>query len=260
MFAAPTLDKASPIPLYLQLAGRLEALIAEGAYPVGARLPGEEELARQYDLNRNTVRHALTLLVRNRLVRTERGVGSFVRRSRLLAPIHRLERITSFVDDFSLSDARAEDRLLAREKVHATHDLAEKLGVPRGALLVRIDRLRLADGIPYVFERQYYDHAAFGRLLEIDIQGSLYQLLVREFSADLHHSTQTLRAVRPPREVAGKLRISTDVPCMFLESLTSNGAGRCLEVLQAYYRGDRYTFRVDSGRYSAANPTHRRSP
>jgi DNA-binding GntR family transcriptional regulator len=90
MFAAPTLDKASPIPLYLQLAGRLEALIAEGAFPVGARLPGEEELARQYDLNRNTVRHALTLLVRTGLVRTERGVGSFVRRSRPLAPIHRL--------------------------------------------------------------------------------------------------------------------------------------------------------------------------
>ncbi len=259
MFAAPTLDKASPIPLYLQLAGRLEGLIAQGAYPVGARLPGEEELARQYDLNRNTVRHALTLLVRNGLVRTERGVGSFVRRTRLLAPIHRLERITSFVDDFSLSDVQVEDRLLAREKVHATHDLAEKLGVHHGSPLVRIDRLRLADGIPYVFERQYYDHAAFGRLLEIDIRGSLYQLLVREFSADLHHSMQTLRAVRPPRDVAGKLRISTDVPCMFLESRTANAADRCLEVLQAYYRGDRYAFRVDSGRYTAASPTHRRS-
>jgi GntR family transcriptional regulator len=192
MFAAPTLDKASPIPLYLQLAGRLEALIAEGAFPVGARLPGEEELARQYDLNRNTVRHALTLLVRTGLVRTERGVGSFVRRSRPLAPIHRLDRITSFVDDFSLGNVQAEARLLARDKVHATQDLADKLGVARGAPLVRIDRLRLADGIPYVFERQYYDHAAFGRLLEIELDGSLYQLLVREFAADLHHSVQTL--------------------------------------------------------------------
>jgi len=250
MFATPTLDKSSPIPLYLQLAGRLETLIAEGAHPVGTKLPGEEELARQYDLNRNTVRHALSLLVRNGLVRTERGVGTFVRRSRLLAPIHRLDRITSFVDDFSLGEVRAEDALLAREKVRATHDLGDKLGVPRGADLVRIDRLRLADGIPYVLERQYYDHARFGRLLEIDIQGSLYQLLTREFAVDLHRSQQTLRAVRPPRPVAHKLQISTDVPCMFLESLTSDPHGRCLEVLQAYYRGDRYAFRVESGRYA----------
>ena len=250
MFATPTLDKSSPIPLYLQLAGRLETLIAEGAHPVGTKLPGEEELARQYDLNRNTVRHALSLLVRNGLVRTERGVGTFVRRSRLLAPIHRLDRITSFVDDFSLGEVEAEDALLAREKVRATHDLGDKLGVPRGADLVRIDRLRLADGIPYVLERQYYDHARFGRLLEIDIQGSLYRLLTREFAVDLHRSVQTLRAVRPPRHVAHKLEISTDVPCMFLESLTSDRHGRCLEVLQAYYRGDRYTFRVESGRYA----------
>ncbi|MBM2843861.1 MAG: hypothetical protein HW404_1698, partial [Anaerolineales bacterium] len=35
--------------------------------------------------------------------------------------------------------------------------------------------------------------------------------------------------------------------------------GRCLEVLQAYYRGDRYTFRVESGRY-ADEPTLGRTP
>jgi GntR family transcriptional regulator len=259
MFATPTLDKASPIPLYVQLAGRLETLVAEGAYPVGSRLPGEEELARQYDLNRNTVRHALALLARNGLVQTERGVGTFVRRSRLLAPIHRLDRITSFVDDFSLGEVRAEDALLARERVRATRDLAEKLGVPHGADLVRLDRLRLADGVPYVLERQYYDHARFGRLLEIDIQGSLYQLLTREFDVQLDRSVQTLRAVRPSRQVAHRLQIATDVPCMFLESLTSDPHGRCLEVLQAYYRGDRYIFRVETARY-AEKPTHGRNP
>lgn len=250
MFSAPTLDKASPIPLYVQLAGRLESLIAEGAYPVGARLPGEEELAQHYAVNRNTVRHALTLLLQNGLVRTERGVGSFVERSRLLAPIHRLDRITSFVDDFSLSDVRTEDVLLARDQVRSTPELSDKLGIAPGADLVRIDRLRLADGVPYVFERQYYDHARFGRLLQIDIHGSLYQLLTREFAADLHHSLQTLRAVLPPRDVAGRLGVSTETPCMFLESLTHDSDGRCLEVLQAHYRGDRYTFRVESGQYA----------
>lgn len=257
MFAATALDKSSPIPLYFQLAGRLEALIAEGVYPVGSKLPPEEELARQYGLNRNTVRHALSLLARSRLVRTERGVGSFVRRSRLLAPIHRLDRITSFVDDFSLGQVETQDRLLARARVRATQDLAEKLGVARGADLVRLDRLRMADGEPYVLERQYYDAARFGRLLEIDVRGSLYQLLVREFGVDLHHSVQTLRAVLPPRDVAAKLHVTPQVPCLFLESLTSDADDRCLEVLQAYYRGDRYTFRVESGRYAA---TPRRSP
>jgi GntR family transcriptional regulator len=214
-------------------------------------------LARQYSLNRNTVRHALAFLAQSGLVRTERGVGTFVERARLLAPIHRLDRITSFVDDFNLGEVRVEDVLLERRKTTAAADLSRKLGLAPGARLVRIDRLRLADGVPYVFERQFYDRARFGRLLEIDILGSLYQLLVREFGVELHHSVQTLRAVLPPPEVADHLGISTEGPCMFLESLTYEPDGRCLEVLQAHYRGDRYTFRVESGQYTA---TPRRIP
>ncbi|HET7012132.1 MAG TPA: GntR family transcriptional regulator [Anaerolineales bacterium] len=249
MFATTVLDKSSPVPLYAQLAGRLERLISEGTYPVGSKLPPEESLARQYELNRNTVRHALALLVHRGVVRTEKGVGTFVRRTRVLAPVHRLDRMTSFVDDFDLDRAEVEDAILAKGRFRATADLASKLNVEPASLLVRIERLRLADHTPFVFERQYYDHGLFGRLLDIDIQGSMYQLLIREFQADLHHSVQTLRAVRAPRHIARRLRLRADTPCMFLESIAYTAHHRPLELLQAYYRGDRYTFRVESGRY-----------
>lgn len=249
MFAAAALDKASPVPLYAQLAGRLEGLIAQGVYPVGSKLPSEEALARQYELNRNTVRHALSLLVQRGVVRTEKGVGSFVRRARVLAPVHRLDRMTSFVDDFDLENAEVQDQILSKGRVRASAGLASKLGLSTGALLVRVERLRLAEDTPFVLERQYYDHDAFGRLLGMDIQGSMYQLLIREFGADLHHSVQTLRAVRAPRSVARRLRLRADTPCMFLESIAYTAQDRPLEVLQAFYRGDRYTFRVESGRY-----------
>jgi DNA-binding GntR family transcriptional regulator len=36
---------------------------------------------------------------------------------------------------------------------------------------------------------------------------------------------------------------------MFLESLAYTAQDQPLEVLRSYYRGDRYTFRVESGRY-----------
>ena len=249
-----SIDKGSPIPLYLQLARRLEGLIAEGALPVGSRLPGEEDLARQYRLNRHTVRHALSMLVQRGVVRTEKGVGSFVRRARILSPVHRLDRMTSFVDDFELETAVVEDAILAKDRIRATADLAASLDLPAGSPLVRIERLRLADSTPFVLERQYYDFETFGRLLELDIQGSMYQLLIREFQADLDHSMQTLRAVRAPRDVARRLRLRADTPCMFLESIAYTAQERPLEVLNSYYRGDRYTFRVESGRYRQEAP------
>ena len=151
---ASALDKDSPIPLYLQLARRLEGLIAEGALPVGSRLPGEDALARQFRLNRNTVRHALSLLVQYGVVRKERGVGSFVRRGRALTPVHSLDRMTSFIDDFELGNVDVEDTILAQDRLPAPSDLAAKLGLRPGAHLGRIERLRVGDRMPLVLGRQ----------------------------------------------------------------------------------------------------------
>jgi GntR family transcriptional regulator len=245
----PGVDRSSPIPLYLQLADWLEGIIARGDLAVGSRLPSEVTLAEEFELNRNTVRQAIGLLVNKGLVQKYRGVGTFVVRKDTLFPVHQLGRMTSFVDDFEFTAVGIENIILGRNKVRSTREIAAKLMVEPGAPVVRIERLRLADKTPFVLERGFYPQERFGRLLEMDLRGSIYQLLVEQFAADLHHSVQTLRAVRPTREIAQKLGISRTIPCVFLESLALTSDGVCIEVLQSHYRGDRYLFQVESGQY-----------
>jgi hypothetical protein len=52
-------------PIYQQIAGRLRAAIADGTYPVGARLPTELELCEQFGISRFTARGAVRLLARS---------------------------------------------------------------------------------------------------------------------------------------------------------------------------------------------------
>ncbi|HKZ54259.1 MAG TPA: GntR family transcriptional regulator [Anaerolineales bacterium] len=243
------IDRSSPIPLYVQLASWLEKEIADSRFDIGARLPAEMELATLAGLNRNTVRHALASLAEKGLLATEKGRGTFVRRKQVLHPIRQLGRLTSFVDDFDLSDVLIEDVTLSKEKARAKPDLAKKLMISAGEPVVRIERLRIADKTPFVLERQYYTYRDFGRLLDIELKGSMYRLLTAQFRADLHHSAQTVRAVRPLRDVAQKLGIRQDVPCLFLESLAYTEKNTCIEVLESYYRGDRYAFKVETGQY-----------
>jgi GntR family transcriptional regulator len=245
----PVIDRSSPIPLYVQLANWIEGRISTDQFPLGSKLPPEGELASSFQLNRNTVRHALSSLVQRGLVAKEKGVGTFVRRSQALSPVHRLDRMTSFLDDFKLGEVLIEDSILSKERLPASPDLAEKLGLESGEDLVKIERLRIADRAPLLFESQFYAHRQFGRLLDMEIRGSMYQILTSRFNVDLHHSVQTLRAVRPPAAIARRLEISRDVPCMYIESLAYNAQDNCLEVLQSYYRGDRYLFRVETGEY-----------
>ncbi len=243
------LDRASPVPLYLQLANRLEEQIQRGEVGVGARLPPEAALAAETGLNRNTVRQAISLLVRKGLIEKQKGVGSFVRRGEALQAVHELGRMTSFIDDFDVAGIQTDDVVLAQRQERATPALAAQLGLAPADPVVMLERLRIADRTPFVLEQEYFPYHQFSGLLEIEIRSPLYRLLVERFGADLHHSVQTLRAIRPSRATAEKLGIPPSIPCILLESLAFTSAGRCIEVLRSTYRGDRYRFRVEAGQY-----------
>jgi GntR family transcriptional repressor for pyruvate dehydrogenase complex len=72
------LGPVRPSPLVEQAAERLRARIAEGGWPVGARLPGETTLAKELGVGRSTVREALRVLAGAGMVRARQGAGVFV--------------------------------------------------------------------------------------------------------------------------------------------------------------------------------------
>ncbi len=73
-----TLDAASSIPIYRQLADSVTRLITEGIIQSGDKLPPTRELAGQLGLNRTTVAAAYSSLEEAGLIRGHVGRGSFV--------------------------------------------------------------------------------------------------------------------------------------------------------------------------------------
>jgi GntR family transcriptional regulator len=243
------IDKTNPLPLYVQVADWLESMIKGERYQIDTKLPSEGELAQKFQLNRNTIRQAISLLVQKGFVEKQKGVGTFVKRKASPLPIHKLSRMVSFVDDFNLDNVELEDRIILKKKIMAGEGLAKKLNLKPKDYVVQIERVRIADKTPLIFERQFYSFRDFGDLLEMEIKGSMYQILIKHFAADLNHSIQTLRAINPVKEIARVLKVSTNTPCLFLESLAYNSQNVCIEVLQSFYRGDRYLFKVETGQY-----------
>ena len=243
------IDKTSPLPLYVQVADWLESMIKEEGYQINTKLPSEGDLAQKFQLNRNTIRHAISLLVQKGFVEKQKGVGTFVKRKTPLLPIHKFGRMASFVDDFNLNNIEIEDRVILKKKIMAGNELAEKLDIKPEDYVLQIDRVRIADKAPLIFERQFYSFRDFGELLEMEIKGSMYQILTKHFAADLNRSIQTLCAINMAKEIAQVLKISKNTPCLFLESLAYNSQNVCIEVLQSFYRGDRYIFKMEAGQY-----------
>ena len=68
-------------PYYIQVYERLLEAITDGEYKHGDMLPPEKELGTMYNVDRQTIRRSLELLVNEGIVEKRAGVGSFIKDS-----------------------------------------------------------------------------------------------------------------------------------------------------------------------------------
>ena len=136
------LQAVEPLRLYRQIAGQIAALIEQGEYQVGAKLPAERELAGLLGVSRTSVREAIISLELAGLVEVRVGTGIYVRST---APARSASQVASASNDsgpgpFELLSARAmiegETAALAA-RTRTKSDLA--------ALRATIDRMRRHD-------------------------------------------------------------------------------------------------------------------
>jgi DNA-binding transcriptional regulator YhcF (GntR family) len=73
-----TVDREGELPLGVQLAWRLRAMIASGRLGAGERLPSVRELSEQAGVHVNTVRSVYRLLEGDGLIASRQGRGTFV--------------------------------------------------------------------------------------------------------------------------------------------------------------------------------------
>lgn len=65
---------------YVQLFNQLKENIVRGVYQDGQRLSGENEMAQEFGISRQTVRQALSMLEREGLIERRQGSGTYVRK------------------------------------------------------------------------------------------------------------------------------------------------------------------------------------
>lgn len=236
----PTADAQLREPKYYSVKRHLLETIS--TLPPGSAVPTERELAAHLSTSRTTVRQALVdLVAEGRLVRRQ-GAGTFIAEPKVTWPLH----LTSFTEAAAANGFAASTELISVEKVKAEGEVAERLGLRPGAAVVRIERLRLADGRPMAVETSHLSAARFPRLTQhIRKWQSLYELL-REMYEVSPVRAEELIATAPasPREAA-LLGTETGAPMLVLGRHSRDAMGEPVEWVTSWYRGDRITFVAD---------------
>ena len=231
------IDRTSPVPLYFQLAQHFESAIGSGALKVGARLENEVQLAELLGLSRPTVRAAFLYLANKGLVVRKRGAGTLVANER----IHRSVKLTSLYDDLAASGRKPGSRVLKAEVGHASDQVAAVLRLPAQALVLSLERIRLADGEPIALMRNYLPAGLVQLDVELLEQHGLYELL-RASGIRLQSATQRIGAKNASASEARALDETRGTALLTMERIACDQAGRPVEFARHLYRASRYAF------------------
>ena len=225
-------------PLYLKLRGRVERAINDGTLAGGDALPSERDIAHLAAVSRVTVRKAVRDLVRDGLLVQRHGSGTFVAKptGRVEQP---LSRLTSFTEDMVRRGWKSHSRLLERGLFSPSPEEIVALALAPGDEVVRIARLRLADGRPLAIER-----ASISAVMLPDpdlVDRSLYEALEVNGYRPVR-AIQRISATNLGTDDAGLLQAHPGDAGLRIERISYLESGRVVEFTRSLYRGDAYDF------------------
>jgi GntR family transcriptional regulator len=235
------------------IANDLRQAVQRGDYPPGSRLPGENDIMRNYQVARMTARQALAQLINEGVASARKGAGVYVREFR---PIIR-EGITRLAGTWtagrSIWSADTSDRTLKVDQLQVRYEeppdhVRTLLDLPDAAEQVLVRRRRFVlDDKPVLLSASFLpsDLTAGTPIEQEDTgPGGTYARL-----ADIGHAPvrfrEDLRARMPEPTEAERLDIGPGTPVVDVVRTAYTATGEVIEVNEMTGDSSAYVFRYD---------------
>lgn len=230
-------------PAYEQVKGWIRQHIASGAWKPGDVVPSEATLMERFAISRMTANRALRELATEGLVTRVQGSGTRV------AQLHRISSqlvIRDIHEEVAERGHVHSTRVVKVAQEKAGSEVAQSLGLRRGARVFHTVLVHLENGVPIQYEDRYVNPQAAPQYLETDftrISPTLH--LLRH--APLTEASYSIEACLPNAEEAKALDIDVGDPCLAMMRRTVSGA-HVASIARQLYPGTRYSF---SGQFQA---------
>jgi GntR family transcriptional regulator, phosphonate transport system regulatory protein len=232
------------VMLWRCIADDFEQMIMIGKHDNGARLPAESEIAAKYGVNRHTVRRAIAELAARGLVYTERGSGTYVKTDKLDYPIGQRTRFSEIV---AAAGHEAEGRLQGHRLEPAGEEIARRLGLKSGDLVVRLEIVRASDRVPISVATTWLSAERYNDAGKVYRQArSITRTLAHYGVTGYRRKWTRISAAFTDAVDAGRLRLSVHRPILVVESLDVTSGGEPILTTRGRFAADRIALIVES--------------
>ncbi|NPX93920.1 GntR family transcriptional regulator [Pseudomonas aeruginosa] len=227
-------------PLYAKVEAALISDIAAAILIPGSQLPSEDRLIERFSVSRTTVRKAIENLVTRGLVEIRRGKGTFVAQPKVS---QELTELTGFVEDMHALGRTPTARVLDKRVVPASADVARQLTLAPGSQVMRIQRVRLADGVAMSFDETYLPREIGEKVVAHDLEAEpIFSLLEGKYDLPLIEAEYRLEAIIAMPEVAQALAVDPGSAIFLIERTSYTKGHRPIDYEKLHYRGDLISF------------------
>lgn len=146
-----SIDRHSPLPLYVQIKRRLLVEIHAWSHADRPFTP-EHELSARFGVARATMRQAMSELVSEGYLVRRRGLGTFVMTEKV---VERVDPSMNFIEQWASLGRKLTFELLRIEKIACPPAWQTRLGLTGDDLVWHIVRLRRAEQVPVSIDYRY---------------------------------------------------------------------------------------------------------
>lgn len=232
----------SPVPRYAQLADLLRGRISRGQWRQGDQLPTLDDLTREFDVARVTVRQAIELLAREGLLSAQQGRGTFV--TGVPSGLERPLRLQTSLADLAEVYRHDKPRLTLLEEAAAMPALDAADGRPaRRYHFMR--RVHSREDVPYCVISIYLDNHVFRMAPTRFRRETVIPVLLDLPHVKISRASQSLTVAAADVEVAGFLGVPVNSPVAEVRRVCVNDQGTVIYLGHVTYRGDFMRLEMD---------------
>lgn len=233
------IDRASPVPLYHQLAEQLTAAVTDGTLSPGDTFEKEVALAARLGLSRPTVRRAIAELVGRGLLVRRRGIGTTVANQ----VVHRRAELSSLYDDLAREGRTPSTQVLSLQTGVTDERAAIAFGLAPSTPLVAMVRLRCADDAPLAVLRNWLP-SEFSDLTTEQLQTDGLYAVLRQRGVRPAVARQSFGARHATAYERRLLALTKSEPLLTMTRTAFDSEGAPVEFGDHCYRGDQYSLDV----------------
>lgn len=227
--------------LYLQVIDKIKQDIENGLYTPNEKLPSEFELSKKLGVSRATLREALRILEEDNVVKRKHGVGTFVNQKPIVSS--GIEELTSVTQMIQKAGKEAGSQYYSTDIVEPTDEDRSKFKPYEVTHLVKIERIRTADGKPVVFCIDKIPQGLIP-LEEAHKEDSLFKIMEEHSGKKISYAIAYIEPVSYNEKIFNVLDCEFDQSLLLLKQMHYTEDDEPVLYSLNYFRSDVFSFQV----------------